>query len=48
VTNAGRHEQYLVRHQLSPRQVEMVLAGGQIPLLARAARTPETVSDDQR
>ena len=48
VTNAGRHEQYLVRHQLSPRQVEMVLAGGQIPLLARAARTPESVSDDQR
>jgi aconitate hydratase len=48
VTNTGKHDQYLVRHQLSPRQVEMVLAGGQIPLLARAARTPETVSDDQR
>jgi hypothetical protein len=40
VTNAGRHEQYLVRHQLSPRQVDMVLAGGQIPLLARTAKTP--------
>jgi aconitate hydratase len=48
VTTAGSHEQYLVRHQLSPRQVEMVLAGGQIPLLARAARPPETVSDDRR
>jgi aconitate hydratase len=48
VTNAGRHEHYLVRHQLSPRQVEMVLAGGQIPLLARTARTPETVRNDQR
>ncbi|HEX2773582.1 MAG TPA: aconitate hydratase, partial [Micromonosporaceae bacterium] len=42
VTNADRHEQYLVRHQLSPRQVEMMLAGGQIPLLARAATTFET------
>jgi aconitate hydratase len=40
VTNPGKGEQYLVRHQLSPRQVEMVLAGGQIPLLARAAKTP--------
>jgi aconitase A len=40
VTNAGRHEQYLLRHQLSPRQVDMVLAGGQIPLLARTAKTP--------
>jgi aconitate hydratase len=48
VTNAGRHEQYLVRHRLSPRQVEMVLAGGQIPLLARAARNAETVGDEQR
>jgi aconitate hydratase len=40
VTNPGKGEQYLVRHQLSPRQVEMVLAGGQIPLLARAPKTP--------
>jgi aconitate hydratase len=48
VTNAVRHEHYLVRHQLSPRQVEMMLAGGQIPLLARAARTFQTVSDDKQ
>jgi aconitate hydratase len=40
VTNTGKHEQYPVRHQLSPRQVTIVLAGGQIPLLARAAKTP--------
>ncbi len=35
VTNTSKNEQYSVRHQFSPRQVEMVLAGGQIPLLAR-------------
>jgi aconitate hydratase len=35
VTNTSKDERYLVRHRLSPRQVEMVLAGGQIPLLAR-------------
>jgi aconitate hydratase len=46
MTNTGKHEEYPVRHQLSPRQVEMVLAGGQIPLLARAAKTPETMRDD--
>jgi aconitate hydratase len=46
VTNIGKHEQYPVRHQLSPRQVKMVLAGGQIPLLARAAKTPETMRND--
>jgi aconitate hydratase len=40
VTNTGRHEQYQARHQLSPRQVQMVLAGGHIPLLATTARTP--------
>ncbi|MCW2641286.1 MAG: aconitate hydratase [Dactylosporangium sp.] len=39
VTNTGKHEQYPVRHQLSPRQVTMVLAGGQIPLLARSVKT---------
>jgi aconitate hydratase len=39
VTNTSADEQYLVRHQLSPRQVQMVLAGGQIPLLARIAGT---------
>lgn len=35
VTNTSKNEQYSVRHRLSPRQVEMVLASGQIPLLAR-------------
>ncbi|MGH3776422.1 MAG: aconitate hydratase [Pseudonocardiaceae bacterium] len=35
VTNTSKDEQYPVQHQLSPRQVTMVLAGGQIPLLAR-------------
>ncbi|MGH3813744.1 MAG: aconitate hydratase [Pseudonocardiaceae bacterium] len=35
VTSTSKDEQYPVRHRLSPRQVEMVLAGGQIPLLAR-------------
>jgi aconitate hydratase len=39
VTNTSKDEQYLVRHRLSPRQVEMVLAGGQIPLLARITDT---------
>ncbi|HET8599949.1 MAG TPA: aconitate hydratase [Segeticoccus sp.] len=36
VTNQTKDEQYAVTHRLSPRQVEMVLAGGQIPLLAKA------------
>ncbi|MFY9806764.1 MAG: aconitate hydratase [Pseudonocardiaceae bacterium] len=35
VTNTSKDEQYPVRHQLSQRQVEMVLAGGHIPLLTR-------------
>ena len=35
VTNSSKDEQYPVRHRLSPRQVELVLAGGHIPLLAR-------------
>jgi aconitate hydratase len=39
VTNACTHDQYPVRHALSPRQAEMVLAGGQIPLLAQSAKT---------
>lgn len=35
MTNASKDEQYPVgRHQLSPRQVEIVLAAGQIPQLA--------------
>lgn len=33
VRNQTRDETYTVRHRLSDRQVEMVLAGGQIPLL---------------
>ncbi|MGB8963162.1 MAG: aconitate hydratase [Pseudonocardiaceae bacterium] len=35
VTNTSKDEQYPVRHELSQRQVEMVLAGGHIPLLTR-------------
>ncbi|MGH3794119.1 MAG: aconitate hydratase [Pseudonocardiaceae bacterium] len=35
VTNISKDEQYRICHRLSARQVEMVLAGGQIPLLAR-------------
>ncbi|QVQ50430.1 aconitate hydratase [Spiractinospora alimapuensis] len=38
VHNTTRGERYRVRHSLSPRQVTMVLAGGQIPLLARDHR----------
>jgi aconitate hydratase len=33
VTNTSKDQQYPVRHRLSPRQVEIILAGGQIPLL---------------
>jgi predicted aconitate hydratase len=32
VHNQAQDADYLVRHRLSPRQVDMVLAGGQIPL----------------
>jgi aconitate hydratase len=35
VRNTTRDEEYRLDHQLSPAQVEAVLAGGQIPLLAR-------------
>jgi len=35
VTNTSRGERYPIRHRLSPRQIDMVLAGGQIPLLTR-------------
>jgi predicted aconitate hydratase len=34
VSNATKDERYTVRHRFSPRQVEAVLAGGLIPLLA--------------
>jgi aconitate hydratase len=33
VHNQARIQEYQVRHRLSPRQVAMVLAGGQIPLI---------------
>jgi aconitate hydratase len=35
VHNKTKDEQYTVRHRLSARQVEAVLAGGRIPVLAR-------------
>ncbi len=35
VRNTTRDEEYRLDHQLSPAQVEAVLAGGRIPLLAR-------------
>ncbi|GAA3721935.1 aconitate hydratase [Spinactinospora alkalitolerans] len=35
VRNDTKGEEYRLRHRLSPPQVEAVLAGGQIPLLAR-------------
>jgi aconitate hydratase len=36
VRNATKGEDYPLRHRLSPRQVDAVLAGGRIPLLARS------------
>jgi aconitase A len=42
VTNTSKDERYPLRHRLSPRQVEMVLAGGQIPLLASVTDTHAT------
>ncbi|MFB9927807.1 aconitate hydratase [Amycolatopsis halotolerans] len=36
VRNQTRGEEYQARHQLSPRQVDVLLAGGRIPQLARA------------
>ncbi len=33
VHNQAKDQDYVVRHRLSPRQVEMVRAGGQIPLV---------------
>jgi aconitate hydratase len=35
IRNTSTGEEYRLRHRLSPRQVEIVEAGGQIPLLAR-------------
>jgi aconitate hydratase len=40
VSNTTRDERYVVRHRLSPRQVEAVLAGGRIPAVAPARRQP--------
>ena len=31
--NPAKNQDYVVRHRLSPRQVAMILAGGQIPLV---------------
>ncbi len=42
VTNISKDEQYPVHHRLSPRQIEMVLAGGQIPLLAQG-HNPQSI-----
>ncbi|WP_216205501.1 aconitate hydratase [Amycolatopsis aidingensis] len=36
VRNATREEEYQLRHRLSERQLEQVLAGGRIPLLAES------------
>jgi aconitate hydratase len=33
IVNTSENQRFTVRHGLSPRQVEIVLAGGQIPLL---------------
>lgn len=41
VRNVTKGESYPVRHRLSPRQVEMVLAGGQIPLLKQRRAQPQ-------
>ncbi|WP_163513226.1 aconitate hydratase [Fodinicola acaciae] len=37
VVNTSKNQTYRLRHRLSPRQLEAVLAGGRIPLLARRA-----------
>jgi aconitate hydratase len=42
-TNTSKNQQYPLRHQLSPRQVAMILAGGHIPLLTRR-HNPQNVS----
>ncbi len=35
LVNTTKHERYTVGHRLSPRQAEMVLAGGLIPVFRR-------------
>ena len=44
IRNVTKSQDYTVRHRLSPRQVAMVLAGGQIPLLrsGQAAQSDRT------
>jgi len=44
ITNTARDAHYRVHHQLSGRQVRMVLAGGLIPLLAREEQNLDTIS----
>jgi aconitate hydratase len=44
VHNQTKDQRYTVRHRLSPRQVEAVLAGGLIPLLTTQAIRPEASS----
>jgi aconitate hydratase len=39
VHNQAKNQDYVVRHRLSPRQVEMVRAGGQIPLVRDRQKT---------
>jgi aconitate hydratase len=47
VRNVTKSQDYTVRHRLSPRQVAMVLAGGQIPLLrsGKAAQLDRILPD---
>ncbi len=40
--NTTRDEEYAVRHRLSDRQVDMLLAGGLVPWLRARAVEPET------
>ncbi len=35
VVNTTKDERYVLRHRLSPRQTEMILAGGLIPVFRR-------------
>lgn len=46
VNNESRNEHYAVRHSLSKRQVEMLLAGGLIPWLREWAARPAPQSAD--
>jgi len=42
VRNRSKDADFTVRHRLSPRQVAMVLAGGQIPLVRGWQDRPQT------